>query len=72
METAVALNLPLEKLVTLVFYFSVIVYVVFTVIIRYHWKAYSVDEKVTRITLVLYYVTTIPLMLLLGFLTLII
>lgn len=67
-----SINLPLSTLVTLVFYFAVIIFVIFSVIIRYHWKAYSVDTKVTRITLILYYSTTIPLMLLLGLITLII
>lgn len=72
MDNGVILNLPLENIVTLVFYFVTFTYAVFTVILRYHWKAYSVDDKVTQTTLTLYYLTTIPLMFLLGFLALVI
>lgn len=72
METASLAILPVESMVTLVFYFTVIIYVVFSAILRYHWKAYSVEDKVTRTTLILYYSSTIPLVLLLGILTLVI
>ncbi|MEZ4195208.1 MAG: hypothetical protein R3B53_02310 [Candidatus Paceibacterota bacterium] len=72
MDTGNAFSLPLEQIVTLVFYTTVLVFAIFTIILRYHWKTYSVDDKVTKTTLTLYYVTTIPLILLLSFLTLII
>lgn len=72
MDTGSITTLPLAQIVTLVFYITAFVYAVFTIIFRYHWKTYSVDEKITKTTLALYYVTTIPLLLLLSFLTLVI
>jgi len=65
-------NFPMEDLATLTFYFVVIIYIIFTVIFYYHWNAYSSNKQVTTYTLTVYFVTTVPLLLILGILTLMI
>jgi len=65
-------NLPVDDLITLGFYFTVIIYIIFSIVFHYHWREYSIDTKVTKTTIFFYFVTTIPLILALGIVTLII
>lgn len=58
--TAISVNLT--TLATLGFYLIAAVYIVFTAIMYYHWNAYSTNKTVNGITLLLYLVTTIPLL----------
>ncbi|MCD5381088.1 MAG: hypothetical protein LR008_00760 [Candidatus Pacebacteria bacterium] len=60
-----SLTLPLETLVMLAFYFILGAYTIFSAILFYHWRAYSSDTKVTGLTLILYFATTAPLLLIL-------
>lgn len=70
--TSLTLSLPLHTIVTLGFYLMAMLYIVFSTILYYHWKEYSTDAGVTRTTLILYLVTTIPLILIMGITTLVI
>lgn len=63
------LDVALIPLLKIGFYLFLMFYVVFSAILYYHWKEYSVDEKVTRITLIFYFSTTVPLLLVMGILT---
>lgn len=67
-----SINLPIDTLVMLVFYFILGLYAVFSAILYYHWKNYGTDGKVTGLTLILYFTTTIPLLIVMGIMTLII
>ena len=58
-----ALTLPLDSVITLSLYFIIGVYAIFTAILYYHWNTYGTDKKVTALTLIAYFVTTIPLLL---------
>ena len=58
--------------ITLSFYLLAAIYVVFTGIFYYHWQQYGSDKNVTWITLAAYFATTLPLMAILGILTLLI
>ena len=69
MPETVALSFSIHELITLGFYFIMALYVVYTLVFYYHWQEYSVDAKVSRVTWVLYLVTTAPLMVALGGLT---
>jgi len=42
------------------------VYVIFSAILYYHWQTYSTDERMTRITLISFFVTTFPLLLIMA------
>lgn len=65
-------TLPLHTIITLGFYLVATIYILFSAIMYYHWKEYGTDAGVTKITLVLYLVTTLPLILIMGIVTLII
>jgi len=41
-------------------------YVIFSAILYYHWQTYSTDERMTRITLISFFVTTFPLLLIMA------
>ena len=51
---------------TLGFYVFMIFYVIFSVILYYHWMQYAVDTRVRNLSLLLYFVSTVPLLGLLG------
>lgn len=64
--------LPLHNLVTLGFLLTLGLYAVFSFIMYYHWNEYSVEPKITNITLILYFSSTLPLLFIIGIMTLII
>ena len=63
------LTIPLHTALTLVFYLVVAGYTIFTFIMYYHWNEYSLDNKVSRITLLFYFLTTLPLVICMGLIT---
>jgi hypothetical protein len=52
----------LATLMTLGFYVLAIFYVIFSVILYYHWMQYAVDKKVRNLSLLIYFLATIPLL----------
>lgn len=56
----------INTMVMLSLYFVLAAYTIFTAILYYHWKTYGTDNKVTGLTLILYFSTTIPLLLAMG------
>lgn len=72
MDQTLSLNISLHTIIALGFYFASFIYIIFTTIMYYHWNEYSIDAGVTRITLILYFAITLPLMITLGVLALII
>jgi len=56
----------LATLMTLGFYVLAIFYIVFTVIFYYHWMQYAVDAKIRNLSLLIYFLTTLPLLGLMG------
>ncbi len=67
-----SLNLPIDTLVMLTFYFTLGIYAIFSAILFYHWKTYGTDVKVSGLTLIIYFATTIPLLIVMVIMTLII
>lgn len=65
-------NLPLHNIITLAFYATAFLYVLFTAILYYHWNEYSVEPTVTKTTLTFYFIFTTPLILIMGIMTFII
>lgn len=63
-------SLPIGSIIDLGFLIIVAIYIIFSAILYYHWQEYSVDAKITKLTLTSYFTITIPLILLLGFVTL--
>jgi hypothetical protein len=56
----------IATLMTLGFYVLAIFYVIFSVILYYHWMQYAVDAKVRNLSLLIYFLATIPLLGLMG------
>jgi len=52
--------------VLFIFYIVTAIYVVFTAIFYYHWQQYGANAKVTWITYIVYLVTTVPPMFVMG------
>tara|TARA_B100001146_G_C15753052_1_gene252511 strand:- start:158 stop:382 length:225 start_codon:yes stop_codon:yes gene_type:complete len=50
----------------LLFYMMVGIYVIFTMILFYHWRTYSNDARINLMTFVVYFVLTMPLILVLA------
>lgn len=66
MENLPSFTLPLDTIAHVAFYLLVIVYVVFTIILYYHWENYSVDKRATLQTYLAYFIVTIPLIAIMG------
>ncbi len=67
-----SVNISLHTLVMLVLYFVFGAYAIFSAVFYYHWQAYGTDFKITGLTLILYFATTIPLLIVMGILAFII
>jgi hypothetical protein len=55
-------NLSLETGLLLAFYLLTACYVIFSVIVYYHWVSYAVDAHVRNLSLTIYFSGTIPLL----------
>lgn len=66
------INLPISTIITLGFYLVFGLFIIFTAIFYYHWKTYGTSPRVTNLTLFLYFITTLPILLIMGIMTLII
>lgn len=63
--------IPIDTVVMLSFYVVTGLYVLFTAVFYYHWKTYSTDAKVTNLTYLLYVITTLPILIVMGTLLLV-
>lgn len=66
MESLPTLTLPLAAIAQVSLYVLLIIYIIFTVVLYYHWQNYSMSKVVTGQTYVAYFITTIPLLAILG------
>ena len=58
--------MSLADIVTLLFYITAFIYIIYSVILYYHWTQYGTSPGVTWITLVIYGLTTVPLILIMA------
>jgi hypothetical protein len=58
--------LPAGDIVTFVFYIVLAFYAIFTGILYYHWSTYTSDVAVATMTYIVYFVITIPLMIVIA------
>lgn len=70
MENLAPLMIPLETIVTLTFYFFIVVYAIFSTIFFYHWQSYSTNKAATTATYIAYFGISLPLLGLMGMATL--
>ena len=66
---AIGSSLSLPDIIMLFFYIIAAIYIVYSVILHYHWKEYGTNKAVTLITLTTYGLTTVPLILIMAALT---
>lgn len=66
------LNYTVKDVLLLIFYLLVGFYAIFSAILFFHWQAYSMDAKVSGLTLIIYFATSIPLIIIMGIMILII
>lgn len=66
------LQLSLHTIVLFALYFVLGAYAIFSAILFYHWRSYGTDIKVTGLTLIIYFATTIPLLIVMAILAFII
>lgn len=74
MEPMVAipsLTLPFTSVIQVTFLITLLVVIIFGVILYYHWEQYAVDTRVKNFTYAAYVLLTIPLIGVMGFLSLI-
>ncbi|MCA9359896.1 hypothetical protein H6781_00545 [Candidatus Nomurabacteria bacterium] len=65
-------SLSFNTIIRLALYLVLGVYAIFSAIFYYHWSSYGTDAKITTYTLILYFATTIPLLIVMTILALII
>ncbi len=51
---------------TMAFYLTLIIYVIYSVVLYYHWHNYSSDQRASAMTYGLYFAITLPLLALMG------
>ncbi len=59
-------NFTLGTILTLIFYIIFGLYIIFTAILYYHWQTYATDKLVSRITILSFFATTLPLLLIMS------
>lgn len=65
-QIGISFNFPLDTLLLIIFLCILAAYIIFSVILHYHWVQYSASKSMTLVTFVVFAVTTVPLMILLG------
>ncbi len=58
-----------DDFMLLAFYILLLAYVVFTGVLYYHWTTYSTDRRINLLTFFIYFVLTVPLILLMALAT---
>ena len=61
--------MSLPDIVTLVFYLTATGYIIFSIILHYHWQQYGTNKAVTWVTMLTYGLSTVPIILLMAALT---
>ena len=57
------ISFSVDNILLLGMYVITGLYTIYTAVFYYHWKTYGTDIKMTGLTLILYFTTTIPLIL---------
>jgi len=74
MESTIAfssITLPLSSLIQVIFLVILLVVVIYSVVLYYHWEQYAIDRRVKNLTYAAFGLFTIPLLCIMGFLSLI-
>ncbi len=66
LETGLTINLSIQSVANIAFLVALFIYIVYSAILVYHWKTYGSDLKVTSFTLMLYFASSVPLVIIAG------
>jgi hypothetical protein len=66
MESGLTLNLSLSTILQLTYLLILGVYIIFSSILYYHWVTYGTGKEVTSLTLIVYFASTITLLLIMS------
>lgn len=69
MDTTPSIALPLDSLAQITFLFALLVVIIFSIILYYHWEQYAISKSVKNITYIAYGVIIIPLISLMAIVT---
>lgn len=72
LATTTHLQIPFDTVVLLTFYFIAAAYIIYSGILYYHWNTYSIDKKITNLTLLIYFSISLPLLIVIGIMVLVI
>ncbi|MCA9361169.1 hypothetical protein KC845_01280 [Candidatus Kaiserbacteria bacterium] len=61
------LGTDLHSISQLIYYVMIVVYLIFSVILLYHWKSYGTEKSTYVLTSWIYFGTSLPLLLIMGF-----
>jgi|GEM_PF-886418 hypothetical protein len=56
----------LHSTLLLAMYLTAGTYAIFSAVLYYHWSTYSTDQQISRITLITFFVSTFPLLLIMA------
>lgn len=62
------ISLPIDSIVQITFLFTLLVIIIFSIILYYHWEQYAMNKKVKNLTYIIYIIITLPLLSLMGIL----
>ena len=67
MQNIPIITLPLHSIVQVTFLLFLVIYVVFSSVLYYHWSNYSLDKTATIHTYLAYFLISLPLLAIMGF-----
>lgn len=67
MELVPVLGSSYGAIAELIFYLFLLVYIIFSIILVYHWKSYATNARVTSLTLIGYFSSTLLFVAIAGF-----
>jgi hypothetical protein len=59
-------SIELTTTLTFIFYIMTALYAIFSVILYFHWMEYAVDNRIRNLSLLLYFLSTLPLVATMG------
>lgn len=60
------LSFSFRDIISFGFFFAIALYAIYSAVLYYHWNTYATDNKVTRVTLLIYCAATLPLVIVMA------
>jgi len=66
MEPITTISLPLSGLVQVTFLITLLIVIIFSIILYYHWEQHAIDKRVKNLTYLVYSCFVLPLLFIMG------